>query len=153
MGITLIVGAQEITLSATAANVTLSTYIPGPQGEVGPPGPSGGAGFTLPTNSAIGGNRAVGTGSEYAIYADCSTGIIAVGISMAAVSSGEDVTLQSGSKMIVTGAGWTPGGIIYTSTNGTLTQAEPTTGFSQKLGIAHNAETILIDISRPINLA
>lgn len=153
MSITLIVGAQEITLSTTAANVALSTYIPGPQGEVGPPGPAGGAGFTLPTTSDIGGNRAVGTVNGYAVYADCSTGVIAVGISMVAVSSGEDVILQSGSKMTVTGAGWTPGGTIYVSTNGTLTQTEPTSGFSQKLGVAHDAETILIDISRPINLA
>jgi hypothetical protein len=72
---------------------------------------------------------------------------------MGAVSTGDDVTVQSNGKMTVTGASWTPGGVIYLSTNGTLTQTEPTTGFSQVVGIAHSADVIIIEIRKPIILA
>lgn len=150
MGVTLTVGEQEISLSVKAANVTLSTYIPGPKGDTGLPGS---AYFELPTNFSIGGNRAVGTSAAFIVYADCSTSSPAIGISRAATTSGTNCEVQTGGKMVVPGAGWTPGGIIYASTNGTLTQTEPTSGFSQKLGVAHDAETIIIEISKPIILA
>lgn len=148
MAITLIIGNQIVDLAVTPATVTLNTYIPGP------PGPAGEVGFTLPTNSDIGGNRAISTVSGYAAYADCSDITKpAIGVSTGAVSSGSDVTLQSGSKMTVVGAGWTPDQPIYVSTNGILTQTEPVSGFSQVLGVAHDSETIIIEIQKPIILA
>ncbi len=151
MAITLTVGGQTVTLAVSAASVTLSTYIPGPPGVVGPPGPAGGAGFTLPTDSDIGGSRAVATSGGYAVYADSSdVSLPAIGISMGAVSAGDDVTVQSGSKLTVSGAGWTPGQPVYTSVNGLLTQTEPTTGFSQVLGVAHDATTLLIEVQKPV---
>ena len=146
------VKAAVMDLEVKAANIELNTCIPGRPGPTGPPGPAGGAGFVLPTNSPIGGNRAVATDSNYAVYADCSTGQIAIGISTGAVSGGEDVVLQSGAKMVVTGMNWTPDLPIFTGLNGVLVQVEPTSGFSQYLGMAHDSETIIIEIAKPINL-
>ena len=151
MGITLTVGDQDVTLSVQAAGATLSTYIPGP---AGPEGPAGASTFDLQTNSSIGGNRAVTTAGGYAIYADnTDEDKFAVGISTGAVDSGDDVTVQSGGKMTVTGAGWTVGGLVYLSTNGTLTQTEPSTGISQVLGVAHSADVIIIEIRKQVILA
>lgn len=156
--VTLTVEGQTIELSATSASVEIQTYVPGSagadgtDGAPGAVGPPGGSGFTLPTEISIGGNRAVATVSEFAVYADSLLGLPAVGISTGAVVGGNDVTLQSGSKMAVTGAGWAPGSPVFLSTNGTLTQTEPVAGLSQVLGIAHDAETILIEIVQPITL-
>ena len=159
MGISLTVGGSHVELEVKAAvmdlevkaaNVELNTCIPGP---AGPPGPAGGAGYTLPTEVDLGGNRAIATDNGFAVYADSSSGRPAIGISTGAVSGGEDVVLQSGAKMVISGAGWTPGLPIFTGLNGVLTQVEPTSGFSQYLGMAHDSETIIIEIAKPINLA
>ena len=153
MSIILNVGDQTVTLSANTAAVTLSTYIPGPQGVIGPPGPTGGAGYTLPTNSDIGGNRAITSSNSYAAYADnTDETTYCVGLSMGAVSSGADVTLQSGGKMVVSGVGWTESLPVFVSTNGTLTQIVPVTGYVQQVGIAFDSETLIIEISEPTYL-
>lgn len=110
------------------------------------------SGFTLTAALDIGGDRAIATSSGNAIYADCSTNKPAVGISTGAVSSGEDVTVQNSGKLTVTGAGWTPNGLIFLSTNGTLTQTEPMSGISQVLGRAYSSDVMIIDIQRPIIL-
>lgn len=156
MGVTLTVGGRTVALStpsanvsltAKAATVSLTTYVPGPKGDTGPAGTSY---YELPTNSDIGGNRAVGTSSGYAVYADSSTPVQAVGITMSATSSGENAKVQTGGKMTVTAAGWTPGAPVFLGANGTLTQTEPTSGISQVLGIAHGSDVILIEINQPI---
>ena len=152
--VALTVGENTIALTATAATVGVQTYIPGADGTHGVTGPAGDSGFTIPTNSPIGGNRAIATVSGYAAYADSSdTSKVSVGISMGAVVSGVDVSLQTGSKMTVSGAGWTPDAPVYVSINGTLTQTEPASGFSQALGVAHDSETLLIEIQKPVILA
>ncbi len=146
--VNLAVSAAEVNLSVQAAGVTLSSYIPGPAGPIGPPGTSV---YTLETNSDIGGNRALSTEGNYAIYADSTdTSKPAIGISVGAVSSGVDVTVQSGAKMTVSSAGWVIDLPIYLSTNGTMTQVEPTSGFSQVLGHAYKSDVIIIDIQKPI---
>lgn len=137
----------------TKIDITVSGVGPkGLDGPVGPPGPEGGSGYTLPTNSAIGGNRAVATGNIHAVYAGSDTMLPAVGVSMGAASSGNDVTLQTGGKMLVTSAGWTPDYPVFLGVNGTLTQTEPTSGISQKLGVAHDQDILLIDIKTHVIL-
>ena len=156
MGVTLTANGQtvslsvetgQVTLGISDATVSLSTCIPGPKGDTGLPGS---AYFELPTNSDLGGNRAVGTVSGYAAYADCSTPVPAIGITKSATSSGDNTDVQTGGKMTVTAAGWTAGKPIFLSTSGTLTQTEPSSGISQVLGTAHGSDVILIEIDRPI---
>jgi len=109
--------------------------------------------YTLPTEINIGGNRALASVDGYAVYADNSLSLPAIGISSGAVVGGNDVNVRSGGKITLTGAGWTPNGVIYLSTNGTLTQTEPITGLSQTIGKAHTSEIIIINIGKPIILA
>jgi len=149
MGITLTVGEQEVSLAVQAADVTLSTYIPGPQGDTGPAGPPGGAGFNIPTNSAIGGNRAIGLSGGYATYAET---VRAIGISSTAVASGVDVTLISAGEMTIPGASFTVDEPVFLAANGTLSSTAPSTGLSQILGVANSATSLIINIQQPLFL-
>lgn len=120
----------------------------GPKGDTGPPAMY----FLLPTNTPIGGNRAIGAVDGFAVYADCSVPINAIGMSMGAVSAGEDVKVQFGDTMTVPGASWNPGSLVFLSTNGVLTQTVPSQGISQVVGIAQSQDLLLIDIQMPITL-
>ena len=142
--------AAKIIEEVTVLDVEISGK--GPAGPAGPIGAGGGSSFTLPTNSDLGGNRVIATVSEFAVYADSSANKPAIGITTGASVSGVDCNLQSGGKMAVSGMSWTPDSPIFLGVNGLLTQTEPVSGFSQLLGYAHNAETILIEIGQPINL-
>jgi len=109
--------------------------------------------YSLPTNVAIGGNRAIATSGEYACYADCSDiNKPAIAISKGAVSAGDDVPLQVSEKMTISGAGFTPGEYVFVGLNGVLTQTPSTAGYSQIVGVAHSSEILLIEISQPIFL-
>ena len=106
----------------------------------------------LPTNSDIGGHRAVAT-NDYAYYADPTiTNSFCVGISVSAVSAGVDVPLQVSGKLQIPGMSWVVGGCVFVGTNGVLTQVVPTSGFIQKIGIACGSDCVLIEISQPIIL-
>ena len=108
--------------------------------------------ITLPTNSAIGGNRAIAIKNLFAVYASCIdlTASTTIGISTGAVSSGTDVQLQFDGKMVISGNTWVSQEPIFLAENGLFVQTIPATGFIQKLGVAFDATTILIDIAQPI---
>lgn len=113
----------------------------------------GDSGVILPTNSALGGNRAVSTKDQFACYADCDdASISAVGISTGAVVSGVPVELQTSGKMTISAAGFTENNFVFVGSNGVLTQTPSGISFVQKVGIAHSPEILLIDISQPIFL-
>jgi hypothetical protein len=103
--------------------------------------------FSFPTEIDLSENRAISLSSGYAIYADNSLDFSSVGISTDTVTGGENVTIQIKGKIIVSGASWTPDGIVYLSTTGTFTQIRPTTGIIQRLGTAYDEETLIIEIS------
>ena len=112
-----------------------------------------GGSTSLPTNSAIGGNRAISTKDQFACYADADDSTVpAVGLSVGAVASGNDVQIQSSGLMEISGAGFTPNNFVFVGVNGTLTQTPTQSGFFQKIGIAHTSEVLLINISQPIFL-
>lgn len=107
----------------------------------------------LPTNSAIGGTRAIATKDQFACYADGNDiTLTAIGISVGAVSSGSPVEVQTFGKMLITGAGFTQNNFVFVGLNGVLTQSPVNTGFLQKVGVAHTPEILLIDVSQPIFL-
>ena len=134
-------GGQMVTLEARSAAVTLTTCVPGIQG------PAGDLEYTLPTEIAINGNCPVTSINGYVVYADSSDASkLAIGISMESVEAGDDVTIQIGGKMTVTGAGWTDNLPVYVSTAGVLTQTKPTSGFIQEVGVAIGTDILLINI-------
>jgi len=131
---------MSIILTVGSNTVELTTYVPGSKGDVGNI-------FTLPTEITIGNNRALASVGEYVIYADSSLGFQVIGISTKSAISGSDVSIQNSGKMTVAGAGWIANKDVYLSTIGTLTQTPPTTGLVQKVGLAHDAETLIIKIA------
>ena len=147
---------NESKIAAIVPESTLSIGEPekclivSPIGARGLPGDAAG-GFSLPSQIAIGGNRAIATSGGYAVYAsnDDET-LVTVGISKAAAEPNSSVQLQTTGKMLVSSAGFTAGLPVFVGTNGTLTQNISGAKFAQRVGIAHSPEILLIDISQPI---
>lgn len=57
-------------------------------------------------------------------------------------------------EVTVLGAGWsfTPGSVIWSGPDGTLTESVPATGFQLRIGLATGPETILVAMGEPIVL-
>lgn len=100
---------------------------------------------------AIGGNRAITAASVYADHDDLVTINKLIGITKNAANIGDALivvyagTLNGFSDLTVNQP-------VFLSTNGTLTQTAPTSGYIQKLGIATSTDTILINIDPPIEV-
>ena len=74
-----------------------------------------------------------------------------IGISNAAISSGNIGKVVTSGEVSYSGWNWTRGSQIFL--NGTsLSTTAPSTGFSQMIGTAKDSTTIVIEISQPILL-
>jgi len=134
---------MSITLTVGAGEIEINTYVPGTRGATGP---VGSVSFELPTEIDISSNHAIASVGGYAVYADASLDLPAIGISMEAIDAGGNVNIQSGGKLTITGAGWTDTLPVYVSTVGALTQTKPTSGFIQEVGVAIGTDILLINI-------
>ena len=106
----------------------------------------------------LGGNRAVriDTATGKAVYADntdTNTAEDVIGITRGAAILNATVTITLFGEMTEGSWAWTPGGIIYLSTTGQLTQTPPVSGALIELGVAETATSILIRIQRMAILA
>lgn len=111
---------------------------------------AGGKVIELPTNSDIGGDRAIGVEGGFAVYADSNTDIHCIGISKNAVVAGEVLSVQANNQMVISAAGFVSGDRVFVDNNGTLTQSPSGSKYTQSIGTAQDAEILLIDISQPI---
>jgi hypothetical protein len=123
----------------------------GPRGMTGPVGPSGGSVLTYISPRDLGGGRVVTGFIDYADSSDTLTASKAIGFTLGAVSIGENVSILLSGELDGF-FGLISGEIIYLSTNGLITQTPPPSGYIQKLGVALNPTTILINIQEPIVL-
>jgi hypothetical protein len=141
-----------LTIIAKDNNGLVKTIgVQGPSGPQGPQGPSGGSSLSHVAPINLGGGRVVTGAFGYADSSDLSTTAKAIGFTVGAVSAGQVVSIILSGES--TGFfGLTPNGIIYLSTNGTITQTPPSIGYIQKLGVALDSTTILINIQEPIVL-
>lgn len=119
------------------------------------PGPAGRGTttFTL-ADVAIGGHRVVKateTGCDYASNQTLSDIGKIIGVTDSAVSAGARATVVTAGEIIEPTWAWTMGA-VYLSTNGTLTQTVPTTGFVQQIGTAVSSTKIVIQIQSPIEV-
>lgn len=106
---------------------------------------------TLVASIPLGGNRAIMANGQYADFTDISTLGKVIGITQVAVDIGESVNIvYAGNLNGFTGL--TINEPVYLSSNGTLTQILPTSGYIQKLGQATSSDTILININAPIEV-
>lgn len=147
--------ANETVLSVEDKSVEIIAVAQqGPAGPAGPPGSAGTQFLELVADVALGGHRAViatATGCDYADNTDATHTDKIIGVTSGAVSQG------SLAYIVTTGelngfSGLIKGSPVYASTNGTLTQTVPTSGFVQKLGVAIAADTCVIQIQPPIQL-
>ncbi len=128
--------------------VTIAAGTQGPQGIRGPIGLSGAGLIELTAGMDVGGNRVVTGSAEYADNTDLSTIGRIIGITVGAALSGSLVNIMANGELDGF-YGLTVNEPVYLSTNGTITQALPTAGYLQKLGVAISATSILINISNP----
>lgn len=126
----------------------------------GPPGLNGSSAdapfITFPASGPIGGNRAVRLTAGLASYASSSVlpdANLVLGISRGAAASGASVQIQTSGIMTEPSWAWTADLPVYCSTNGTLTQLAPASGFSLIMGIALSTTQIHIGAGMPIALA
>lgn len=121
----------------------------------GLPGPAGdGTTFTLVADQSIGGHRVVrstATGCDYADSSILSHLGKVVGITNAATSAGQSVKIWPTGKITEPTFNFSIGP-VYLSTNGTLTQTIPASGFIQQIGVATSATTLVIQILSPIEV-
>ena len=147
-------GGNTISIQVVSSNVryplvVLKAGIKGDKGDTGTSGAIGGNIFiTAPVN--LGGNRVVMIDGNYADNTDVATLNKAIGLTKTSALSGAEVELVIVSEL--TGfSTLTPNEIVYLSTNGTITQVLPVSGYIQQIGVAFSSTKILINISSPIN--
>ena len=146
-------GTLEIIPATPQVVLDLGVILRGPPGPPGPPSPF--SGVTMIASTSISIHTAVmpdGTGGVvYADQQDVLTVGRLMGIASSSASVGEDVIV------IVTGEvdeptwTWSPGE-VYLSTDGTLTQTPPTTGYLQVIGVALTPTRLTVGIQLPILL-
>ncbi len=131
--------------------VVLAAGSQGPQGIRGEQGLSGRSSLELVAEINLGGNRVITGSARYADNTDLGTIGRAIGVTSGAASTGLPVSV------VVFGeldgfSGLAVNEPVYLSTNGTITQALPATGYLQKVGVAVSETKILIRINEPLAL-
>lgn len=74
-----------------------------------------------------------------------------LGITTSSANIGETITIQVGGKVTDSSWSWS-NGLVFVTTNGTLTQTAPTTGWEIVIGYAPSPTTINLDFREPIQL-
>lgn len=156
-------GTLEIGEPSPALDLLLSPIYRGSPGPKGDPGDAGaGAGpiqtLTAVAAGALGGHRVVGptTAGTYS-YVDNATLLDAlrtVGVTTGAASTGAAFNVMTEGPVTEPSWAWTPNAPIYVGTNGTLTQAAPTSPakFVLQIGFALTATTMFVRRRDPIYL-
>lgn len=146
--------STEIIISNGSPGVTLIELSgQGPQGPEGPPGANT-VSVTAIADQALGGHRVIKvtpTGCDYADSSNLSDFGKVIGITDSAFSGGASVTIFS--QKLITEPSWNFAlGPVFLSTNGTLTQVAPTSGFIQQVGVALSPTELLINLYPPIKV-
>lgn len=93
--------------------------------------------------------------SEEAIPADGSNSThagLVVGMAPTAIAEGEDGTVQQIGEIENVTWNLDPGEIYYVGVAGTIAKTPPTTGFWQKIGIAKDSVTLILNIGEAIKV-
>lgn len=121
----------------------------------GPPGPAGNALITGTAGQALGGHRMVTTNaSNQIIYASNATPAHAgrvIGMTTGAASNGAEATIQTSGAITESGWAWTPGSLLWLTTDGQISSTPPATGWVQAIGYAQTATTIFLHLQQAIS--
>jgi len=128
----------------------------GPQGPQGARGESNESYIIKPVQGNIGGQRFVtGNINGTVSYADATNlshlGRV-IGITLNAASDGDDVEVLIFGYVEFNGWDFDISAPVYLSTEGLVTQTQPTTGFSQIVGFAESPTKLFINLREPIIL-
>ena len=124
----------------------------GPQGPAGPEGISGIQSVNVFVESTLSGNKVVAFTSNGVVYAD-NTNLSHIGniLGFTRTSSESNSNTSIQTFGFLNGFyGLIPGLPIYLSSNGSITQTVPVTGFINNLGIALSSTELNINITMPI---
>lgn len=160
MNVTVIQQKQTIsvsggpTIEATHPIITV-TGIAG-QGPEGIPGPSGATTLLCVAGVNLSGGRIV-TYNDAAkvVYAssDGSSALTVLGITLGAAAEDDNVSIQTYGQVTEPSWSWIPLEPVYLSTNGTITQSAPASGYCVRLGWAVDAHTLMLAIEPALKLA
>ena len=145
----------EVVSTAEPVSVVETAAVQGPPGPQGPVGPAGGSAVYLAAE-ALGGHRVVRCASDGLRYADAThpahAGGVA-GITTAAFSAGDAVTLVSLGELVELSWNWTPDAPVFVGANGVLTQTLPAgAAFSQVVGVATSPTSMFVRLREPVTL-
>lgn len=125
-------------------------------GTPGPIGPAGTATLSCVAGAILSGNRMVTYDAlstvVYASSADASAHAV-LGMTLGAALAGAAVSVQTYGKIVEPSWSWTPLEPVYLSTDGTLSQTAPITGYCVRLGFALDAHTLMLAIEPALKLA
>lgn len=147
-----VAGQNNVTVQPVRKTVQVSqpnaiVQVNGLQGIKGNTGASSSVTIAAPIN--LGGNRVVMANGHYADNTDFATVNKAIGLTQGAAITGADVVIVISTELDGF-AGLTPNDPIYLSTNGTVTQTLPLTGYIQQVGVAISTTKILVNLMMPI---
>jgi hypothetical protein len=126
-------------------------------GVVMPPLVLGTAGQTITGTAAVSvsGYMAVSASSAGLSPADSTNAALAgsvIGVATNGANAGATVTVQAQGPVSFNGWSWIPGEPVFVGAAGVLTQSPPSVGFSQVIGVAETATTLIVDLSSPVLL-
>lgn len=145
-----------VVTTTLSKSVAVSTIV-----NIGLPGSSASVGVgsyvaqTQIASESIGGHIVVymsPTGVAIASSSVVNTANKILGLTSGSVVNGQPVEVVTSGTITEPSWSWTVGDAVYVSTNGTLTQTVPTSGYILQVGIATNPTTINIDLKLPIIL-
>jgi hypothetical protein len=119
------------------------------------PPPDGGTSNYLGilADQSLGGHRVVrktATGVNYADSSQIASAGTAIGITIGAVSAGQNAMIAvTGMDIVEPSWNWSPGA-IYLGLNGLMTQSAPISGFIQRIGIVTGPTSILVSVEQPL---
>ena len=146
----------EIVTTTLNQSVAVSTVV-----NIGLPGSSVSAGAssyvaqTQIASESIGGHTVVymsPTGVAKASSSVINTANKILGLTYTSVVNGQPVEVVTSGTITEPSWNWIIGDPIFLSTNGTLTQTLPTSGYILQIGVATNTNIINIDLKLPIIL-
>ncbi len=104
---------------------------------------------------AVSGYLAVSASSAGLSPADSTNAAIAgsvIGVATNGANVGGSVTVQAQGPVTFNGWSWIAGEPVFVGAGGVLTQVAPSVGFSQVIGVAETATTLIVDLSSPVLL-
>lgn len=77
---------------------------------------------------------------------------LCVGVAKTSALTGETVQVVTSGEVDQAGWGLTPAAIYFAGPNGTITTSPPVSGLLQRVGVAKDPDTLILDLDDPIEL-